>query len=206
MADAGHKRGGGMSDKAQLEVDFDSSGTESDEEGLDLAATAAELGDMSEEGEEDDLLDVDFDFVDPRPVHFKSVRRLVEHLLPGEEKTFDASGLADLIVAQASVGTMVTVPHEEGGDAYAFATALNVSRHAAAPSLKAVRKYLLGKAPSAVKRSALAKAWDAEDGATGLILSERMLNMPPEIAPTLYSCLMDDLAWARENEVSARVQ
>ena len=183
-------------DKADIGVNYDSSSTESDEGDLDLAATAAELGEGS--ADDSDVVDVDFDFVDPRPIHFKSVRRLLTHYLPGEEARFDSTGLADLIVGQASVGTIVA-SGEEPDDAYAFATVLNLERHAEQPCIKAIAKYLLGKAPSAAARAAVKAAFEGKN--TALLLSERMVNMPPEIAPTLYKCLLDDLEWARQNEV-----
>jgi hypothetical protein len=33
----------------------------------------------------------------------------------------------------------------------------------------------------------------------GLLVSERVVNMPPELAPSIFASLMEDLSWARAN-------
>ncbi|RYG40836.1 hypothetical protein EON68_03760 [archaeon] len=129
------------------EDDYLSSGTESDE--LDLTKTysraaprrrggadafassdsEAEAGssDDSGEGSDFDEVSVEFEFRDPAEIQYKSVRRLMEHFLPGEEETFDVSGMADAIVGQVQLGTMVCVADDL--DVYAFATILSVNKY-----------------------------------------------------------------------------
>ena len=109
-----------------------SSGTDSD----DLDLTRHDSGDSDDDGSSSDgdddsddsnIVNVDFLFVDPSEIDFKSVRRLLERYLPGQEKTFDASTMADAVVAQRAVGTMVKV--NDDADVYGFATVLNASTH-----------------------------------------------------------------------------
>ena len=45
---------------------------------------------------------------------------------------------------------------------------------------------------------ALLKAWDAAH--TGLLLSERLVNCPPQLAPPLNQALFDEVTWAQEDE------
>lgn len=110
---------------------YSSSGTESDDiDDLDLRREAdSEDEDDDEDGSdsEDNVINVEFEFFDPREVDFKSVRRLLEHYLPGEETTFDASGMADAIIAQQALGTMVKVVDDP--DVYAFATILPIDKY-----------------------------------------------------------------------------
>jgi hypothetical protein len=109
------------------EMDDGSSGTESDE--LDLTMPGEEGGSDDDEDDEDDdgLVHVDFSFNDPRPIDFKSVRRLLEHYLPGEEERFSASDMADAVIEQVALGTMVKV--NDDLDVYAFATVLPYAPH-----------------------------------------------------------------------------
>lgn len=110
--------------------DIDDDGDDSDDDSDDGLDMTREGGDDEEEEEsededEDNVVNVEFNFMDPREIHFKSVRRLLEHYLPGEEETFNVSAMADAIVAQTAVGTMVTV--NDDLDVYSFATVLPVA-------------------------------------------------------------------------------
>lgn len=115
---------------------YESSGTESDdidEDELDLARPHAagesdeDSGSDSDGSDGGDEIKVEFEFFDPRELDFKSVRRLLEHYLPGEETTFEVSKMADAIVAQEFLGTMIKV--EDDPDVYAFATVLPMSKY-----------------------------------------------------------------------------
>jgi hypothetical protein len=152
------------------------------------------------EGDESDI-NVDFSFTDPRPIDFKSVRRLLERLLPGEEASFPVSSLAEDVIAQRAVGTMVKVPEDGYDDAYAFATLLPLGRFADRDWLRALRAFTLRRAAGRggdAARDALAAVWDAP-ASLGLLLNERIYNMPPEIAPPLHEALLQDVAWAKES-------
>lgn len=41
----------------------------------------------------------------------------------------------------------------------------------------------------------------AASGKVGLLVSERMINCPIQAVPKLYEALVEDIAWAVENEV-----
>ena len=103
---------------------YSDSGTES-EDILDFGKKAAPKGNESGSGSEEDLVDVDFEFFDPRENDFGSVKSLLQQLIPPSE-ILDTSDLADLIVNQRVCGTMLKVEAE--GDVYGFATLLNVGQ------------------------------------------------------------------------------
>lgn len=89
-----------------------------------------EEGDGDSDNDNDSVgeVTVDFQFQDPREIHYLSVKRLLGGLLPGTTgDKFAVHELADAIVNQAAVGTMVTA--DETGDAYAFITAINFNLH-----------------------------------------------------------------------------
>ena len=53
-------------------------------------------------------------------------------------------------------------------------------------------------------KSALLQAWDASG--TGLLVSERLMNCPPQLAPPLQQALFDEVAWATEDEPTAELR
>lgn len=83
--------------------------------------------------------------------------------------------------------------------------------------MRQVREFLLSKAPAGEIRDEMQALFDnvkrwpkageeenpksTEGLNVGLIVSERIVNLPPELAPDLHQALQDDLAWALENEV-----
>ena len=93
---------------------------------------------------------------------------------------------------------------DEDLDVYAFATVLPVGApHLRdAPWLCAVRAFLLRRCrdPSARRQLAALFAGDS----LGLLLNERLLNMPPELAPALWDCLRQDLDWVRAKSALAQ--
>lgn len=113
----------------EVEENAEDSGTESDELDLTRQDDAAEDDDEDDEdggdADDDGLVHIDFSFNDPRPIDYKSVRRLLARYLPGEEERFPVGEMADALIAQVAVGTMVKV--NDDLDVYAFATVMPVS-------------------------------------------------------------------------------
>ena len=82
-------------------------------------------GDEDEDDDEDvDMINVEFEFSDPKEEHFKSIRNFFRYLFLGTAKDVDFSPLADAVVKQVEVGSMVQVSGED--DVYAFLTLLNL--------------------------------------------------------------------------------
>lgn len=67
------------------------------------------------------------------------------------------------------------------------------------PVIKALTAYLLSKAttkPSLTQLSSLLTPTSQSE--VGLILTERLINMPSEITPPMYTLLLDEIKWALE--------
>ncbi|KAK8792656.1 hypothetical protein JH06_4093 [Blastocystis sp. subtype 4] len=150
--------------------------------------------DDDEDDDEDvDMINVEFEFSDPKEEHFKSIRNFSRYLFLGTAKDVDFSPLADAVVKQVEVGSMVQVSGED--DVYAFLTLLNLQYYKDNQSIKDILSILRKNCPSELKdsfESFLSKP-------TGLLLNERMRNFPPEVMPHLFESLGEDVKWALEN-------
>ncbi|CAM9956733.1 unnamed protein product, partial [Heterosigma akashiwo] len=176
----------------------ESSDSESEAENLPLDGTGAqddsdEDEDVPDTAKEKGIVNVSFDFCDPNEKHFHSVRKFLETFTPS--KGLNISDLADIIVAQASVGTLVC---SEDEDVFAFITVLNLQfRKARSLSIKQITDTLASKCPQASKTE-FEEILDSNK--TGLVISRRMINLPLQLIPPLHSSLQDDIDWAKENE------
>ncbi|GBF97124.1 hypothetical protein Rsub_10135 [Raphidocelis subcapitata] len=180
-----------------------SSGSDDGEDSSDDGSSAPEVSDDDEAQSEDDEdgaafdeVNVDFQFFDPKEIDFHGLKALLHTYLDGG--VYDGSGLAEAIIAQSSVGTVVKTGEDD--DPIAVMTALNTRSHGAASFAKQVKEFLLGKAPDEAARKQFAEAWDAEG--TALMINERLINAPPQLAPPLMQALFDEIAWATEDEPS----
>jgi len=64
--------------------------------------------------------------------------------------------------------------------------------------IKDLTKYLQTKAGS--KLSTLPTLLDSQDAQVGLILTERLINMPAEVVPPMYTMLLEEIEWALEEK------
>ena len=98
--------------QAEMLHDFDDEGEDQQDD------------DDGDEDRDDDMINVEFEFSDPRESHFKSVRNFFRYLFMGTAKDIDFSPLADAVVSQVEAGSMIQVAGED--DVYAFLTMLNL--------------------------------------------------------------------------------
>jgi protein BCP1 len=68
------------------------------------------------------------------------------------------------------------------------------------PSIKSLTEYFISKANSNIALRTLLEDALAPSSHThvGLILSERLINMPVQIVPPMYKMLVDEIKWANE--------
>jgi hypothetical protein len=67
--------------------------------------------------------------------------------------------------------------------------------------MKDIRSYLLSHCKDAARRSALELLLSV--GRVGLLLNERVVNVPPELCPALHESLSADLEWAKSHALPA---
>ena len=168
-----------------------SSGSDSDDDaaGLDMTRKADPADDDSDEdsGSDTDHVDVTFDSFDPVEADFHGIKMFFANFLDGQ--TFDSSGLVDIVLAQSGeVGTVLKVMDED--DVYGVISVANLQTASSEASLQQIVDFVSKKCPTS-QQDAFAKALR---GKTGLIISERMLNVPPELAVPLVDGLLQEIS------------
>lgn len=147
------------------------------------------MTDISLEPTTDDMeIEVNFDFLDPRPEFVPTVRTFLTNLA---DKRLPAHSLATAICEQVEVGTFIVGDNSESPEnsVYGFLTLLDLS--APTEGMDFLRNYIASKTD-----------FHFEVGATvGLLISERMINLPIQLIPVIHSQLLQDIDWARSNAV-----
>ncbi|KAF9893219.1 Mss4p nuclear export [Aspergillus nanangensis] len=155
-------------------------------------------GDDSDE--EMEIVDVDFEWFDPQPVDFHGLKTLLRQLFDVDADLFGISELADLILAQPLLGSTVKVDGNES-DPYAFLTVLNLQEHMDKPVIKDLISYFQKKASSTPSLAPLSQLLSQSPiPPIGLLLTERLINMPAEVVPPMYTMLQEEIAWALEDK------
>ncbi|TDH68219.1 hypothetical protein CCR75_004489 [Bremia lactucae] len=188
-------------DTKTMGEDMESSGSEND------LSFAPNDGDANDDDSDDDMnggeafesisnriVDVDFLFLDPRESHYHSVKQFLLAYLPPSQP-LDVSGLANAIVRQVTVGTMVCAEGED--DIYGFVTTLNMKRYVTETSFQQILQYVTKKCPI-TELPKLQHILSTKN--VGLLINERMINLPYQLIPPLHSALHEDIEWAFENE------
>ena len=114
----------------------------------------------------------------------------------------------ELILAQPRVGTTIKTgvdAGEEGeeGDPYAVLSVVNLNVHLQQGNegVKAVVEYVLGKAAEAEARGERVGLYEElkrlltteNERHVGLVICERLVNMPVQVVPPMYRMLVDEI-------------
>lgn len=163
-------------------------------------------GSSSDEGE-GGTVTVAWEFVDPGEQHYHSVSGFLARYLDGT--SFSIGDLSDAIVRQSTVGTVLTVQDGDPGDVFGFISVLPFALHKDATWRKEVLSYFGSTAKKAVGAGGreaaekLAAAVNDPKRKIGLLVSERMVNVPLALSEPLSRALFDEVKWATEDEPTA---
>ncbi|KAH6958816.1 hypothetical protein FAVG1_03490 [Fusarium avenaceum] len=170
------------------------------EEGKEVPpADVDKMVEDSSDDEDFDMVNVDFEWFNFDPeVDFHGTKTLLRQLFDVDANLFNMSALSDLILSQPTIGSTIKVDGK-ANDAYALLTVLNTAVHQDKEPIKDIIKYLVEKAQA---NSSLAPVADVLNTGkhVGLVFSERLINMPSELAPPLYSMLIDEVEAAVEDK------
>ncbi|KZF19390.1 hypothetical protein L228DRAFT_271204 [Xylona heveae TC161] len=173
-----------------------------DEEMRDAGSDDRVRNDSDESGSDEDteMVNVEFEWFDPHPDHdFHGIKTLLRQLFDNDALLFDLSALTDLILAQPLLGSTVKVDGQET-DPYAFLSVLNLHEHQNKPVVKDLTNYLAQKSSANANLSNISSALSSSDARVGLILTERLINIPSEVVPPMYSMLLEEISWALEEK------
>ncbi|KAF9977149.1 Mss4p nuclear export, partial [Modicella reniformis] len=100
--------------------DVEMAGHEDDGDGDD--------SDSGSDGDMEDIVDVDFEFFDPKEIDFHAVKNLLGQNFASDAILFGLSELSELIVSQSNVGTTIKVNGADS-DPFSILTVLNMNQH-----------------------------------------------------------------------------
>ncbi|KAF9133078.1 Mss4p nuclear export [Mortierella sp. 14UC] len=173
--------------------------------------------DSGSDGE--DIINVDFEFFDPKEIDFHAIKNLLNQYFASDAILFGLSELSEMIVGQSNVGTTIKVNGVES-DPYSLLTVLNMNQHlyhihnvpvtATASTEESGATKKPSQAMTQIRDYVFTKSKQNEDlhkklkellGAgskkeVGLILSERFINMPVETAPPMWRMMLEEVKWA----------
>ncbi len=146
------------------------------------------------------MVNVEFEWFNFKPdIDFHGLKSLLRQLIDVDAQLFDLSALADLILSQPTVGSTVKVDGEET-DAYAFLTILNLHEHREKKAIKDLTSYLIQKSGSSQSLAPIKSLLSSPSSQVGLVLAERLINVPSEISPPMYTMLIDEIEAAVEDK------
>lgn len=148
-----------------------------------------------------DIVNVDFELFNYDPqIDFHGVKTLLRQLFDADAQLLDLSGLSDLIVEQNTIGSTCKVD-DKANDAYAFLTVLNAHEHRAKKPVAQLVDYLSDRARTSESLAGVVPDLLASgQHVVGLVLADRLLNMPAEVIPPMWSCLIDEIEAAVEDK------
>ncbi|CAN1195532.1 Protein BCCIP homolog [Linum perenne] len=158
----------------------------------------------SDEESSDGVVQADFAFFDPKPEYFHGVKTLLQTYLDSNE--WDLSGFVDLILEQTTVGTVVKLEDDADDGLFSVATALNLARYKDHNCIKELQKYVLNVCHETKLANKLRLLLSTKAQDVGLLVSQRVVNLPPQLLPPLYDALFDEISWAVEDEPTEQLR
>ncbi|KAL8829216.1 MAG: hypothetical protein Q9191_002140 [Dirinaria sp. TL-2023a] len=163
----------------------------------ETVSNESSTAESSSDDDDTDILDVEFEWFDPQPQHdFQGLKVLLRQLFDVDANAFNLSELADLILAQPLLGSTVKVDGNES-DPYAFLTVLNLHEHRSKSAVQDIVNYIVAQSKTNDGLSLLEHLLGASSQTrVGLILTERLINIPPQVIPPMYKMLLEEISWA----------
>ncbi|KAJ2518619.1 Mss4p nuclear export [Coemansia sp. RSA 1939] len=160
-------------------------------------SSSSSSDDDSSSDDEGSTVDVDFEFFEPSEIDFHGLKSLLTSAFGDDAQDFDISGLADLVLEQSEVGSTVKTDGE-ASDPYGIFTVLSLNRNNDVPVVRQIKDYLLKKAEKtrAGAYGRLADILNTPDNHVGLLISERVVNVPPQVIAPMLRMLVDEMEGA----------
>jgi BCCIP len=144
-----------------------------------------------------EIVQVEFTFCDMNEQYFHGLKTLLTSSSP--IYAAQSSALADLMIANVNVGTVVSTEGDVDGTVFGFASVLNVSTYQHEECIQALKKLCLDKCPAERKAELETVLSGKTKRPAGFFLQCRMVNMPLEIVEIMHQQLVLDMDWAVEH-------
>ncbi|EMG49442.1 hypothetical protein G210_5781 [Candida maltosa Xu316] len=179
---------------------------------IDVSSTDSESEEtprQQQQGDDEEMeetVDVDFDFFDLNPaVDFHATKNFLRQLFGDDNAEFNISEIADLILRENSIGTSIKTDGKES-DPFALLSVINMTNNLTNPGIKKLVEYVLLKTKNKTEFNIMLKKLltignttnNTKKLKTGLIISERLINMPVEVIPPMYKMLLDEMEKAED--------
>jgi protein BCP1 len=155
-----------------------------------------------EEMDVDEVVNVEFEFFDPREGDFHTIKRFWSQLLGPDQELLSTSALAEMVVAQKLIGTCIKVDGSES-DPYAVLTVLNLTEHGQKAHIRQLVDYLVERCQKHEQIvQILQGAYQRQPGGwkdVAFLFSERLINMPVQLVPPMFKMLAEEIQWALED-------
>ncbi|XP_061911336.1 protein BCCIP homolog [Entelurus aequoreus] len=206
MASSAKKRAVGLGVEKQPESDNgsdESPGEDEDSTGEDSEASEVENEEVTVDFEAHAIAHSDFD----------GIKKLLQQLFL--KAHVNTSEMTDIIIQQSHLGSVVKqaeVPEdsddEDPDEVFGFITMLNLTERKGVQCVEEVKELLLDQCEKSSGHSVmeqLEKALNDTSKPVGLLLSERFVNVPPQIALPLHKQLQEEITDAqRTNKPSGK--
>jgi protein BCP1 len=146
---------------------------------------------------DDEDLNVEFTFCDMDEKYFHGLKALLHD--SSTVYQHNSSLLADLMIENISVGTVVSTADDEDGYVFGFASVLNVSTYQTSPVVQYLKDFCLKECPAQHKKELEVVLSGKTKRPAGFFVHGRMINMPLEIVQVLQQQLVVDMDWAVDN-------
>lgn len=141
---------------------------------------------------------MEFDFRNMTDGDFHGIKSLISQVSHGPLSSLTT--VADPICNQVNIGCVVTTGDEDSG-VCAFGSVLNIRQHKDIPGILALTTLLKDIAKRSPKSTrAISNILAGPDFVVGLVLKERLINFPPELAPNIHKVLIGDIQWSCSDE------
>ncbi|KAH7649407.1 hypothetical protein FG379_001034 [Cryptosporidium bovis] len=142
--------------------------------------------------DEDSTISGDFDFNDPTESDYHSIKNILVGTQYILIKNLNFHEFVDIICNQGNIGTTVSI----SDNIVAFSTIINFRQYRFVMS--EIASFIQDKIGQSKDFRNLLDSVIYEKN-IGLMVNERILNIPHEIVPALCNCLKDDIQWTLDN-------
>lgn len=144
---------------------------------------------------EADIIPVVFTFNDMNDKYFHGIKN---HLLTQPVYAGHSSAMADIMIQNISVGTVVST--DDGEDnIFGFASVLNITTYKSKDCIMKLKQMWINACPSEHKHTLTTVLSGTTKRPAGIFVHGRMVNLPLEITHVLHEQLVKDMDWAVDN-------